>query len=140
MDWVIYQASNAGVTVNLVDHTASGGHAEGDLIGEFENVEGSGYQDVLVGNDSANHLVGRDGDDELRGNAGNDTLVGDAGNDSFYGGDDDDVLEGGAGRDALNGGAGIDWISYKDSDERVWVDLDSGRITLHTAPPSYGSV
>ena len=126
IDWVIYQASNAGVTVNLVDDTAEGGHAEGDLISGFENVEGSSFQDVLIGNGGANYLVGRDGDDELRGNAGSDSLVGDKGSDSLYGGDEDDVLQGGASNDVLNGGAGIDWVSYKDSDERVWVELDSG--------------
>ena len=126
MDWVIYRGSDAGVTVDLGENTANGGHAEGDLISGFENVEGSEYQDVLIGNDSANHLVGRDGNDELRGNEGNDRLVGDRGNDSLYGGDDDDVLEGGAGNDVLNGGDGVDWISYQGSAERVYVELDSG--------------
>ena len=69
----------------------------------------AGYgNDVVIGNDAANHLEGRDGDDDLQGSIGN------------------DVLEGGAGADRLDGGAGLDTSSYQGSDAGVTVRLLSG--------------
>ena len=108
IDEVSYQESDAGVTVDLTEGTAEGGHAQGDDISNIENLTGSNYMDVLKGDSGANILQGLDGDDELRGNDGN------------------DVLEGGAGADRLNGGAGVDAVSYRDSDEGVTVDLEEG--------------
>ena len=108
MDLVTYLESDAGVTVNLSDNTASGGHAQGDVITGIENISGSDYHDVLTGDIGANVLYGIGGDDELRGNDG------------------DDVLEGGAGADQLDGGVGIDWLSYAGSDGAVSVRLYDG--------------
>lgn len=107
-DWVSYLRSDAGVTVNLVDGTGTGGHAEGDVLEGVENIWGSGYADTLIGNEAANRLYGRGGDDDLDGGAGNDTLVG------------------GAGADRLTGGSGTDWVSYLGSDKGVTVDLGNG--------------
>ena len=87
VDWASYQGSDAGVTVNLEDGTGLGGHAEGDVIVDIENVAGSGYGDVLTGDGQANQLDGGEGDD---------------------------ILEGGAGADRLDGGAGQDWASYQE--------------------------
>ena len=108
VDWALYSESDAGVTVNLSNNTASGGHAQGDTITGIENTAGSGYPDVLAGDDGPNRLYGGAGDDELRGNAG------------------DDVLEGGAGADQLNGGTGVDRVSYRGSDAGVVVRLREG--------------
>jgi len=49
----------------------------------FENIVGSDYSDVLVGNDGANALKGEDGNDLILGNLGSDTLTGGRGNDIF---------------------------------------------------------
>ncbi len=114
VDWVLYLDSDAGVTVNLEAGTVTGGHGEGDVIAGFENVWGSGYEDVLIGDDQANRLEGAEGDDTLRGGAGNDVLEGGVGV---------DTLEGGAGADRLNGGDGFDWASYRGSDTGVSVSL-----------------
>ena len=108
VDWALYLESDSGVTVNLSDNTASGGHAQGDEITGIENISGSDYHDVLTGDNEANVLYGIGGDDELRGNDG------------------DDVLEGGAGADQLDGGVGIDWLSYAGSDGAVSVRLYDG--------------
>jgi Ca2+-binding RTX toxin-like protein len=51
-----------------------------------ENVDGSAFNDLLIGNASVNRLVGLDGDDTLNGMAGNDILVGGLGADSLIGG------------------------------------------------------
>ena len=108
IDWVSYQESGVGITVDLTEGTGEGGHAQGDVINNVENLVGSDYADVLIGDSVANILQGLNGDDEIRGNGGN------------------DVLEGGAGADRLNGGAGVDAVSYRASDEGVTVDLAEG--------------
>ena len=101
VDWLFYNGSDQGVTVDLGEGTVRGGHAEGDVIVDFENVLGSDYGDVLKGDDGANRLEGDNGDD---------------------------VLEGGAGADRLNGGLGADTVSYSGSDEAVTVDLEAGTV------------
>lgn len=135
IDRVSYLRSDRGVTVNLADGTGEGGHAEGDTLADVENVRGSAYRDVLVGDDSANHLEGVGADDELRGNGGDDELEGGAGDDRINGGAGDDQvkggtgadrLDGGAGADRLDGGAGIDWVLYLESNATVTVNLKEG--------------
>ena len=108
-----YAGSDAAVTVNLQTVTASGGHAEGDMIetydyvdtrgttdeGEtgddvdlelatFRNVTGSMHDDRLTGDMFGNELVGGGGDDTLRGLTGGDTLVGGPGADLLDGGEE----------------------------------------------------
>ena len=100
-----YASSDAGVTVNLVTATASGGHADGDEIETYEfdtgdeevgeidvstfaNVTGSMHNDSLTGDGFANHLAGGAGDDSLRGGAGADVLAGGPGADRLDGGED----------------------------------------------------
>ena len=110
-DTVVYWSSNAAVTINLEDGTGEGGHAQGDTIAEVENVDGSGFNDVLQGNEGINRLNGGDGDDELEGGGG------------------DDILEGGAGADRLDGGNGIDTAIYQASDAAVTVNLGDDSAT-----------
>src|SRR5690606_14482457 len=43
VDTLSYAGSNAKVTVRLWNNTASGGHAEGDVISGFENLIGSDF-------------------------------------------------------------------------------------------------
>ena len=121
-----YQGSDAGVTVSLKDGTGGGGHAEGDVMINVENVVGSDYQDALTGDDSPNRLEGGDGNDSLWGNHGQDVLEGGAGADVLEGGADADVLEGGPGADRLEGGPGTDTAVYRNSNEAVTVNLDYG--------------
>lgn len=92
-DTLDYSLSLGGVTVDLTLNTASGGHAAGDSISNFENVLGTAYNDTLTGNALANNLNGGAGDDLLSGGAGN------------------DVLSGGTGADTITGGTGSDSIS-----------------------------
>ena len=99
MDWAAYRDSDAAVTINLAEGMVQGGHAEGDILTEIENIIGSAHDDVLVGNDEANWLEGGGGDD---------------------------ILEGGAGEDRLDGDGGMDWAVYRDSDEAVTVNLVEG--------------
>ena len=149
-DMASYRGSDAGVTVNLLEATSLGGHAAGDVLVDVENLEGSGYDDVLIGDDNNNRLIGGDGNDELQGQLGGDILQGGrgedtlrggrgndrleggddqdfleggSGNDRLEGGDEDDVMSGGAGSDVLDGGNGNDMASYLFSDSGITADL-----------------
>ncbi len=46
-----------------------------DTLTGIEGVKGSGYRDILIGNDGANTFEGRGGDDLIDGGAGNDTAI-----------------------------------------------------------------
>jgi Ca2+-binding RTX toxin-like protein len=105
------------VYVSLRQHIGAGGDAEGDELYDIENLQGSDYGDLLIGDHHVNKLEGFDGNDHLKGWGGNDYLLGGAG---------DDIIEGGAGGDAIDGGFGIDTASYEGSPEGVWVDLQNG--------------
>ena len=119
-DWVSYQGSDSGVTVKLRYPPAEGGHAEGDVISGVENIEGSGYGDVLGGNGGANHLTGGEGNDGLWGSNGDDVLEGGAGDDTLNGGPDDDifVIAPGGGNDTItdftDGDDNIDLSAFED--------------------------
>jgi len=107
-DWAYYTSSSSAVSVNLQNGTASGGDAQGDTLNGIERLQGSSFDDTLVGDDASNNtLFGRTGDDALFGRGGN------------------DGLDGGAGADALHGGGGSDWAYYSRSDAGVMVDLDN---------------
>ena len=108
VDTVSYAGSSEAVTVYLWEGTGKRGHAEGDVIIDVENVQGSEYGDVLGGDGGVNVLFGGGGNDRLSGRGG------------------DDLLEGGAGADRLSGGAGVDWVSYVLSEQEVTVDLRDG--------------
>ena len=100
-DTVDYNASSLGVKVDLLNGTASEGHASGDTLISIEN---------LIGSDQASErdwLYGDDGENALNGLAGN------------------DLLEGGGGADMLDGGEGFDYARYLRSDEGVQVNLET---------------
>lgn len=82
-DTVSYKGSHAGVAVSLAAGTAASGFARGDTLIGIENVTGSGFADVLLGDDQANALTGEAGNDVLNGRQGADTLTGNDGDDRF---------------------------------------------------------
>src|SRR5882757_1903286 len=116
IDTVDYNGT-AGVTVNLTTGVGSGGEAEGDVLSNIENVQGTNtYNDYITGSAVANVLSGYSGDDSLYGMDGNDSL---------YGMDGNDFLQGGNGADVLDGGAGIDTVDYNGT-TGVYVNLTTG--------------
>ncbi len=72
---VNYKFSNAAVTVNLQTGTASGGHAQGDVLVGFENLIGSNFADRLTGDANNNMFEGGGQNDVLESGAGMDTAV-----------------------------------------------------------------
>ena len=120
-DIIYYTGSDAAVTIDLSgqkfeDFThfsgggyikAAGGHAQGDLIKNIEEIVGSSHNDFLKGGDYDITFMGKDGDDTLVGGSGDDTLIG------------------GDGADTMDGGLGRDTVSYRTSTAGITVDLTS---------------
>ncbi|MFZ3483672.1 beta strand repeat-containing protein [Sphingomonas sp. 3-13AW] len=139
VDTADYSTSASAVAVTL-GGWGVGGDAEGDLLSGIENVEGSAFDDVLVGDGGANALAGGTGNDRLVGNGGLDRLDGGEGTDvadysgsaaavtvslasgtgsagetlvsieNLIGSAFDDVLLGDAGDNRLTGGGGADLL------------------------------
>ena len=103
-DTADYGASGTGVTVRLWNNSGAGGDAQGDVLLGIENLTGSGFDDLLVGNDGvANQISGGAGNDYLVGFSGADRLDGGLGNDTLDGGADGDqfVFAAGYGQDRV---------------------------------------
>ncbi|MGI8526866.1 MAG: beta strand repeat-containing protein, partial [Pseudolabrys sp.] len=140
-DTLSYQFSSMAVTVTLMGSNAAdvhGGDAEGDTALNFENIKGSGFNDILGGDLNVNTLDGFSGLDtadysnsaaaiqitlDSLGNATGigglaagdhlisiENLTGGAGNDTLTGNDFVNVLMGGGGDDLLVGNGGGDTL------------------------------
>ncbi len=99
---------DAEVVANLGSGNAAYQTGAGVTIFEnftnFENLDGSGQDDQLFGDDGNNALSGNEGNDLLSGGGGDDVLAGGLG---------DDTLQGGGGNDITDGGAGIDTADFQ---------------------------
>lgn len=125
-DTASYIDSTSAVKINLRDGTASGGDAQGDKISSTENLTGSDFGDILIGDAHSNILRGLGGVDVITGLGGADILIGGDSADRIYGGDGDDALYGGIGRDRIFGGEGNDTALYFDSTSGVKISLRDG--------------
>ena len=139
-DTVSYASSTAGVIVDLLASTASGGDASGDSIFSFENLIGSDHADNLTGTLFANTIDGRDGSDLIQlQNGGDDDVDGGDGNDGIIFGaafDANDTVDGGDGtfdQFALQGdyAAGVTLANVKRIEQVVLFD---GSLTAFGAP------
>jgi Ca2+-binding RTX toxin-like protein len=83
-DTASYSGSTA-VTVDLGQGLGFGGQAAGDTYTSIENVQGSAYADILIGNSGSNSLWGGAGKDQLNGGVGDDWIDGGTGNDILTG-------------------------------------------------------
>ena len=113
IDSAWYDHAGSGVQVRLavtsLQDTGGGGS---DTLVSIENVYGSAYGDVLVGDGGANSLNGSAGDDVLAGGGGDDTLTGATGNDT------------------LDGGAGVDTAVFNGQSSNYTVVSAHGVVTV----------
>ncbi|HEX4892476.1 MAG TPA: hypothetical protein VFV47_04255 [Hyphomicrobiaceae bacterium] len=107
-DTADYSRAAEGVHADLGSGGVSG-EAAGDTYLEVENLLGSAYADILIGDGQDNEITGGAGNDLLRGGFG------------------DDTLRGQAGADSIDGGDGHDTATYYDSVEGIAVDLALGQ-------------
>ena len=117
IDTADYRNSDAAVIIDLDTDMGAGGHAEGDFLEKIENVYGSRFADVFIGDFS---------DNTIRGGRGNDEMSGGSGDDHLFGGPGNDILEGEFGDDVLNGGLGDDWLIGDTGIETFVFDSGSG--------------
>jgi len=112
---------------------------------ELDNGGGAWFIDALEGNDevdgsgSDDVILGNDGDDNVEARNGNDWLDGGAGDDMLFGNQGDDILIGGLGNDTLNGGQGIDTVIYQDHDG-VIVYMTNGGEAQEVAPGEFDTL
>ena len=134
-DTALYAGSPVGVSVSLTSKTGTGGHAEGDRLSSIENLEGSSFNDTLLGSAGDNQLDGgQGGDNSIRGGDGNDSLFGSSqmpldeedpesplvgGNDRMVAGVGNDFLDGRTGADTMYGGQGDDAYYVSDANQVV---------------------
>jgi Ca2+-binding RTX toxin-like protein len=95
-NWADYSGSARAVEVHLQPESngfftpdygiGRGGEAEGDTLKNIQNVQGSSYDDTLIGDGNDNILSGLGGTNTLDGGYGSDTLITGAGDDNLYGG------------------------------------------------------
>jgi Ca2+-binding RTX toxin-like protein len=122
IDTADYSASNAAVNVNLETGLAKGGDAEGDALIGIENLIGSKFDDVLVGDASVNKIYGGDGNDTITGGHNDDFMFGGNGNDTF-------IVEWSYHGDTYDGGDGIDTFNADIAvlgDYKQEIDLATG--------------
>lgn len=113
-DTADYGEARDSVRADLSAGRGAGGDALGDTYHAVENVDGSIFDDILIGDGQQNALSGGNGND---------------------------VLIGGALCDNLNGGAGFDIVSYSNSDAGVHIYLHSGHGAVsHAEGDVYGSI
>lgn len=106
VDNAFYLSAPAALRGSLAKGVITG---EGnDRLKGIEQIRGSPFADVLVGDAGYNELVGGGGGDSLDGGGGADYLDGGAGDDRILGNGGPDLLVGGIGRNDLDGGGGDD--------------------------------
>lgn len=99
VDTASYADNQGPVQVSLAGNYGLGNAAQGDQFSGIENLAGTAFSDVLIGDGNPNRLDGGDGDDTLQPGLHNDIII---------------------------GGAGQDAVSYADSAVAVVVNLTSG--------------
>lgn len=95
-DYASYFYATEGVTASLADQSVNTGDADGDTYISIEALQGSNFDDILIGNEGNNYLSGYAGDD---------------------------ILVAGIGKDSIRGGLGFDVLSYRNLTSAAVIDL-----------------
>lgn len=136
IDTVYFSDEIAPVEVDLSKGIAIQIIANGTQIAEtlnsIEQITGTDFDDLIIGDDRINTLSGGDGDDTIKGRGGGDRLVGGKGNDTLQGGAGNDTMNGGLGRDSFDGGMGSDLVNFSREEAGIEADLNEGIARLVT--------
>ena len=138
-DWVTWESASAGVVIDRVAGTATGGSGN-DTFVRLGGISGSSFDDRIIAGPSSTYAAGLDGDDVIEstggynyfwGGDGNDTVTGGPSEDYIYGGDGHDLLDAGEGFNRVRGEAGDDTLIGGASRDDLYGgpghdDLDAG--------------
>ncbi len=154
IDTVSYADSAAGLTISLRATVDNTGDAAGDVIKNVENIKGSAFDDILIGNTALNVLDGGAGIDMVSyaralapvtvnfatgvntAAAATDIyvsiegVIGTALDDTLIGSDRAEVFNGGDGADIVKAGSGNDTVYFGDGSDTL--DGGAGIDTLIT--------
>lgn len=83
------------------------------ILNRIENVIATNLDDLINGNDDANHIIAGHGRDTVYGHGGDDVILGGNHRDVFIGGAGNDTLIGGRGNDLLVGQGGADTFVFQ---------------------------
>ena len=119
-DTASYFTSESRVSVSLTTGEGWFGDAKGDKLTAIENLEGSEFEDLLIGDRQNNIISGLDGNDLIKAEAGDDLLDGGKGSDRLLAGDGNDTLFGQAGEDLLKAGNGNDQLDGGDGNDQLY--------------------
>jgi Ca2+-binding RTX toxin-like protein len=92
-DVVMYEQATSGVTVNLLNGTATGAAIGSDVLVSIEAVHGSYLDDRIILGNNSGYVFGR---------AGNDWITGGSTGDGIYPGSGNDTIDGGGGNDRVD--------------------------------------
>jgi Ca2+-binding RTX toxin-like protein len=127
VDQAGYSTASQGVTVDLTTGIASG--AGEDTLANFERIGGSGYDDILIGNELDNVITGKTGNDVMVGMAGNDKILTGFGDDVFDGGEGEfDQLDARAATAGLAVNLGANTISGEGNDMITGIEEVAGSL------------
>ncbi|WP_371226358.1 beta strand repeat-containing protein [Roseovarius sp. 2305UL8-3] len=138
IDTASYAGATSGVGLRLFDTGFRSGEAVGDELVSIENLVGSAFDDLLIGDEFANVIHGGAGSDTLGGGryGEGDTLYGEAGDDRLTGLTGNDLLDGGEGNDTLQAGSGDDTLLGGAGDDLLISDGNVVNITEILSPGS----
>lgn len=114
-DLLEYATWTSPITANFGSKRVLGGPSSTDQFQSIERLEGTGLDDVLIGNAGPNELLGGPGNDVINGKGGDDLLLGGPG---------DDVIRGRSGDDVMNGGSGRDRVGFDQAPGDMVIRLD----------------
>jgi Ca2+-binding RTX toxin-like protein len=128
-DLARYTDAPSRIVANLGSHFSSGG-GDSDTLFDVEGLEGTAFDDIILGDDGMNLIRGGAGRDDLFGYGGNDQIAGKEGVDKLHGGGGDDVLSELDAGNLLDGESGRDQAFFGGSNAQLSVDLAAGTCTL----------
>ena len=150
----LVKTNQTGINANLEKNTVfkyiNNIYKSKDDLKNIENIVGTDFKDVLLGNKDNNKLIGLNANDYISGFEGDDILVGGDGDDTLQAHDGDDILGGGFGddiayglngndtffqeigyeNDTIHGGFGFDIIDYSSDNSKSLFVIDIENILL----------
>lgn len=93
-------------------------------------IQGSNYNDAIIGTADADTIYGGYGNDTINGQPGNDLIYGDDGNDVIEGNLGNDTVYGGSGSDTLTDVSGNDYLNGGDGGDTFTIRSKTSNVTM----------